>query len=84
MTLLFALMTAYFATLLLNSAGTFTDNTLRKGFSALLNITSIIMFITEYGAARGIFVYLAVVAVFGIILSFLSRNTSVTSTNINP
>ncbi|MEZ9234552.1 MULTISPECIES: hypothetical protein [unclassified Shewanella] len=83
MTLLFALMTAYFATLLLNAAGTFTNNNIRKGFSALLNITSVVMFITVYGTARGVFVYLAVIALFGIILSFFNRNTTISANDIS-
>ena len=69
MSLIFSIAIALLATMLLNQNGTFTTNKLRCVASLILQVTSLILFIVTFGIARGSFIYLAAIALIGILIT---------------
>jgi len=63
---------AFIAVWRLKKQGSYTDNSQSKLASILCHIISVIAFIHVYGTARGIFTYLAVLALVGMVITGIS------------
>jgi len=74
---------AFLAVWLLNNKGSYTANTQSKFASIACHLIAVIAFINVYGAARGIFIYLAVVALVGIIITAITSTITRTITRRN-
>ncbi|WP_144206754.1 hypothetical protein [Shewanella donghaensis] len=75
MILTYALLTAFFGTLLLRYQDAFNSKLSHKAATALINIISVIMFIQICGTAKGTIVYLATIALFAVTITACSRKT---------
>lgn len=56
----------------LKQQGSLTNKFKSKAISVVCNVISVILFINYYGIARGIFIYLAVVALLGMIITLIN------------
>ena len=68
--LVLALIITLVGTVMLNKAGSLTNDGKFRAIGIALNLVSLVMFANMYGNARGAFIYLGVWALVGIIVTF--------------
>ncbi len=67
MIILLACCLGFIAIFLMKQNGSFTKQPIYKVMSLVCHLASVIAFMNVYGTARGIFIYLGVIALIGII-----------------
>jgi hypothetical protein len=70
--LFLAFVTAIVGIYFLNQNGSYTQNKKHRLISVIFSITSVVLFAYLYGTARGMFIYLGVISLFGIVLTVVN------------
>ncbi|MGL1956846.1 MAG: hypothetical protein OCD00_05955 [Colwellia sp.] len=79
MILLLAFCFVIIGTFNLKQQGSLTNKFKSKAISVVCNVISVILFINYYGTARGIFIYLAAIALLGMIITLINTRHISTS-----
>lgn len=69
--LTFAIILTTIGIYLLNNHGAFTNKIKNQILGLVANITAVTLFCNLYGIARGLFIYLAMLALLGMVLTLL-------------
>lgn len=83
MILLLAFCLAFIAILLMKQKGSFTQQPKNKIISLVCHLASAVAFINVYGTARGIFIYLAVIALLGMAFILISSSVQPQKDKVN-
>jgi len=64
-----ALIISFVGTLLLAERGSYIGSRPKQIVALLVNLVAVVLFAMHYGTARGIFVYLGVIAFWGMVIT---------------